>query len=373
MKLRVLVATMCAVLLVTPAVFADTTSTMSVAGDVETNTTFEISDVDGGDSSNAMTNEGRTHIKFEGRTESDSGWFGAAIGDAMIDGNGSTGVDDAWVQFGTESFAFKIGRIELDSAFGKGQDTYISGAPGAPDRYQVDYTRGRFDGAINNAALDFSMGETSNLQIGLVMGNKDEEYTAKTITVTDAITNETEELQVTTSFGVNVIGVRPQFKFSSGALTAKITGEYAISMPQSDADDVKDYALNEMGGGVDLSGTFGSIEAGLAFAYGMITGTNRDNTDMADQATISSFGWAKLPVGEADTLGLGAGFTSYDADKVTTDTMIETYVSYAHSLAVEGLKVTFAGGYTMASVEPEGGSTSDNNGFGVRCRFNYDF
>jgi hypothetical protein len=383
MKLRALVATMCAVLLVAPAAFAETTSTMSISGDVETNSTFEISTTEKGAGNDdltqtGMTHDGRTHITFDGRTESDSGWFGAAKGDAMIATSGTTGVDDAWVQFGTSSFSMLVGRVEMESAFSKGQDTYIAEAPNMPGRYQGDFFRGRVGGGAGHVQMDFNLGEASAFQLGIMLGGADQ-GTTYVSTSTDPNTGAVVTEVLSTDIGVNVWGARPQFKYSSGSLTVKLTGEFGMYTPKSDKYCVDGYcddnnaSLTQMGGALDVSGTFGSMEAGIASAYGMETGTTIDDADLADTALMAIFGWMKMAVGEADTFGAAVGYQMKDVEDSTTDTGIETYVSYAHQLPVEGLKVTFAGSYAMASTDPEVGEGVDNSGFGVRCRFNYDF
>ena len=138
MKLRALFATACAGLLVAPMAFAEVSSKIGLSGDVETNTTWEYKSIDRGAggsddlATNSWSNDGRTHLKLTGRVDSDSGWFALAQGDAMIATSGTTGVDDAWVQFGTSSFATKVGRYELEELMSKGEDVYIAEAPTAP-------------------------------------------------------------------------------------------------------------------------------------------------------------------------------------------------------------------------------------------------
>ncbi|GAK50807.1 hypothetical protein U14_02048 [Candidatus Moduliflexus flocculans] len=379
MKLRALFATACAGLLVAPMAFAEVSAKVGLSGDVETNTTWQYFTTEKGAgsddlNSNAWSNDGRTHLKLTGRVDSDSGWFAAAQGDAMIATGGTTGVDDAWVQFGTSSFATKIGRYGLEELLSKGQDTYIAEAPlrGA-GRYQGDYFRGRFGDAIGNIGFDFTFSETSKMQIGVIVGGKD---VSSVLLSTDSTGTA---VQSTATFGANVYGIRPVFIFNSGAFTVKVGGEYGMTSAKDEKISSgttwvdNDYEKNQMGGAVDLSMTAGTMSFGVAGAYGQTTGQWVTGEDVADLTQMSVFGWFKMPVGEADTLGLGVGYFSNDTKDVVTNDSVESYISYAHQLPVEGLKMTFAGSYAMASADPEKGSSQDSSAYGVRMRMNYDF
>jgi hypothetical protein len=358
MKLRVL-AVLCAALLVAPAAFAQVSATMGIAGDVETNTDFTISD-DGSDNSLSWSNNGRTHIAFTGRVEGDGGWFGAAKGDAMIDVGGTTGVDDAYVEFGTESFSIQIGRYEAKSAFGKGQDTFIVGAPGAPGRYEGKDFRGRLDGT-NLIALN-----AGNFQLVAVIGSDSVDYVADSYSITDTA-GTAHDLVVTSSFGTNVYAVRPGFTMSSDAFTLNVTAEFGTYMPQN--TDNNDYALNKMGAAANAEFGVGGSTLGASIAYRMITGTEMDNTDMADDSTLSTFLYYTMPVGD-NSLGLAGGYTMESVDVTDGDsTMFETYISYNQQLPVEGLWLKYAASFASASFDVG----DDTTGFGARVRVNYDF
>lgn len=379
MKLRALFATACAGLLVAPMAFAEVSAKIGMVGDVETNTTWEYFTTENGAgsddlNSNSWTNDGRTHLKLTGRVDSDSGWFGLAQGDAMIATNGTTGVDDAWVQFGTSSFATKIGRYELESLLDKGQDTYIAEAPlrGA-GRYEANYFRGRFGDKIGNIGFDFTFSDTSKMQIGVILGGKDVNSSLLSVDSTGAL------VESTASFGANVYAIRPVFMLTSGAFALKVGGEYGMTSAKAEkisSGDTwvdNDYEKTQMGGAVVLSMTAGTMTFGLNGAYGQTTGQWVTGEDVADLTQMAVFGWFKMPVGEADTLGLAVGYFSNDTEDVVTNDSVESYVSYAHQLPVEGLKMTFAGSYAMATADIDGGSSQDSSAYGVRMRMNYDF
>jgi hypothetical protein len=378
MKLRALLVVMCAALLVVPAAFAETTASMSISGDVETNTTVEGQNIEvkGGDDLTSLvwTNSGRTHIQFDGMLEGDTGWFAAAKGDAMIATTGSTGVDDAWVKFGAiDSWDVLVGRYEAWGAFSKGEDVYIASAPAQPARYQGDYWRGRFGGDAGNIALHFG-----GLELGFILGGAAGDSPV-IVTETDPDTGNVVTRVVVLPFGLDAYAFRPVYKFSGGSFSMAIAGEYGAFMPQDNKIVTDDYVgdnnfqENRYGGAIDLQGMFGASTIGISGAYGMITGKTIDDRDLDDTTQTSVFGWWKMAVGEANTVGLGLGWAGVDVENVGNDTKIEGYVVFIQQLPVEGLKIKYAASYAGATLDPEGGDSFDNSGFGARVRLNYDF
>jgi hypothetical protein len=362
MKLRVLAVVLCAALMVVPAAFAEVSATMGIAGDVETNTDVQFKD---GGSNNYVSwgNGGRTHIKFDGRVEGDNGWFGYGKGDAMIDASGSVGVDDAYVEFGTESFSMLIGRYEAPGAFGKGQDTFIAGAPNAPSRYQADYARGRLP--INNIALKFAGG----FELGVIVGGLD----AGTIygVSTDPDTGVTTPGVITLDTAINAYGARPHYTLSTDAMTLKIAAEYLALMPQD--SDASDAEINKFGGGLNAEFNLGGT-LGVSVAYGATTGKDDDGADLLDANTLSTFLYYTMPVGEGNSFGVAGGYTALSVDKFTDDTMFEGFISFNQQLPVEGLWIKYALSYAGASFDYKDlPDPDDTSSFGGRVRFNYDF
>jgi hypothetical protein len=361
MKLRVL-AVLCVALLVAPAAFAELSATMNIAGDVETNTDVQFKD-DGAENYMSWGNGGRTHIKFDGTVEGDNGWFAYGIGDAMIDVTGSVGVDDAYVEFGTESFSFLIGRYEAPGAFGKGQDTFIAEAPGAPSRYQGDYARGRLP--INNMALKFAGG----FELGVIVGGL-EEGTIYGVT-TDPDTGVTTPGVIEIETALNAYGVRPHYSLSTDTMTLNIAAEYLSLMPQN--TDASDAQLNLFGGSANLEFDLGGT-LGLSLSYGGTTGQDDAGDDLLDQNTLSGAVYYTMPVGEGNSLGLYGGYTALSVDKFTDDTMFEGFLSFNQQLPVEGLWIKYALSYAGASFDYKDlPDPDDTSSFGGRVRFNYDF
>ena len=361
MKLRIAVVAMCASLLLVPAAFADTTASMSVSGDVETNTNVEFKD-DGANNYTSWGNDGRTHIKFEGRVEGDNGWFGYAKGDAMIATSGTTGVDDSYVEFGNESMSFLIGRYEAPSLFEKGQDTFITSAPNAPDRYEGNYARGRLP--INNMALKFS-----GLELGIIVGGL-EEGTIYGVS-TDPDTGVTTPGVIELDAALNAYGARPVYAYSNDMMSLKIGGEFLTLMPQN--TDESDAELNQFGGAANAEFTLGGT-LGVSLAYGAITGKDDAGDDLLDTNTFSSMLYYTMPVGEGHSLGLMGGYTMQEVDTYTEDSMFEGFISFNQQLPVEGLFIKYAGSYAGASFDrDEGTDPDDTSSFGMRVRVNYDF
>ncbi len=75
----------------------------------------------------------------------------------------------------------------------------------------------------------------------------------------------------------------------------------------------------------------------------------------------------KMPIGEADQLGLAGGYTTED---VNDSNHMYGYVSYVHQLPVEGAKVKFGASFANAT---DMGGKDDGTAFGARVRFNYNF
>ena len=355
--LRYAMIVLCAMLLLAQGVWAEMTTTMSISGDVETNTTAEFLTEEGDDGdtdTSNMTNDGRVKVTFNGRTEGENGWYGAAVAQPLVSTTGSTNVDDAYVEFGTSSFAFRVGRYEGEDMMVKGEDTYIAAAPGAPGRYQADYARGRHGDGMGHVAVHFKPSDALQVYLDGTIGHRTE---------TDSVADE--------DVSANVFGIRPVVKFTSGIYTVKLGGDLLKSSAQ---DSDGDYDLTRWGFGAYGEAAFEKIKVGVSVARGTRGGTGVDNIDFDDEYTLSTFGYATITLSEDNALGLGAGYTMLSYDESDDEASnIEGYANFIHKLPVEGLKIKIAGSFSTAAIEPEVGSDADNTAFGVRVRMNYDF
>ncbi|MDY0093632.1 MAG: carbohydrate porin [Candidatus Vecturithrix sp.] len=352
---------MCAILLIAQGALAEMTSTMSISGDVETNTTAEFLTEEGDDGdtdTSNMTNDGRVKITFTGRTEGKNGWYGAAVAQPLVSTDGATDVDDAYVEFGTSSYAFRIGRYEAEDMMVKGEDTYIAAAPGAPERYQANYARGRFGNGLGHVAVHFKPSDALQVYLDGTIGHRTE-------TDYNLLTEVDEDVTV------NVFGIRPVVKFCSSLYTVKLGGDFLTSIGQ---DDDSDYELTRWGFGAYGEAAFDRLTVGVSVDRGTRGGTGIDNIDFDDEYTLSTFGYATITLSEDNALGLAAGYTMLSYDESDDEASnIEGYINFIHQLPVEGLKIKMAGSFSTASIEPEGCSDSDNTAFGFRTRLNYDF
>jgi hypothetical protein len=313
-------------LMVVPSAFAEP----QFSANVESNTDFTSSG--NGTDTTTFAQGGRVCLTVESKKESDSGFFVAGKGQAMIDFGGSTNVDDSWVQVGTSGFSLKVGRFEGEGVFSKGQDIFIVGTANGPGRYEMNGIRGR---SPNQLALDFSAGENMSIQIGAIYGNGD--YIGID--------------------GVNIIGARPVVKFSSDTFTIKAGAEFAKAIAQ-DNDAEEEATL--LGFGVDASATMGSITAGACAARSSEEGKDADGNDTEEATTLSAWGYLTMSMESGSSFGIGAGMTDIDAD----DNHIQGFVSYVQPLPVDGAYIKFGGSYAKFG---------DESAFGGRVRFNYDF
>jgi hypothetical protein len=285
----------------------------------------------------------------------ESGMYAYVKGDAMLNDDGTAGVDDALFEIGAASWYLKAGRFEAESLFGKGNDVYIFDVTniGGPGRYQTNAARGRADIGF---ALGFKPGENLLVEIGMLYDNA-------------SYANCWDLAGVSQSCDTNKIGVRPLVKFSGGSFTVKAGGEYILATPSNE-----DYEAEQTttGFGADASFTVSGFELGAAGAFRTVGGKDLTGADVDDEKTLSTFGWAKVPVG-GGSLGVGAGFTKLSyKDSNDEESMMEGYVVYDTPLPVDGAAAKFAVSYGKVKLEPAGGSDIENSGFGARLRLWYE-
>jgi hypothetical protein len=155
-------------------------------------------------------------------------------------------------------------------------------------------------------------------------------------------------------------------------LGVKVAAEYLMYMPQDTEDN--DFEDSLYGASGVLEGKFGGSVVGVSLAYGATSGTLEDGTDALDTSTFSSFLYWTMAVGEANSFGLGGGYTAFSVDKFTDDTMFEAFASFNQQLPVEGLQIKYAASYAAASFDRKDlPDPDDTSAFGVRVRLNFDF
>ncbi|MEO0003360.1 MAG: hypothetical protein RLZZ22_1052 [Pseudomonadota bacterium] len=78
----------------------------------------------------------------------------------------STGIDDAWIQFGNSAADFKLGRFEAVDLFPVGKDTVLEMATGAG--YRANKVRGRFTDGEFHGAVGLNAAPGLRVELGLM-------------------------------------------------------------------------------------------------------------------------------------------------------------------------------------------------------------
>jgi hypothetical protein len=261
------------------------------------------------------TNDGRVELNASATAKNGSN-FVSAKGTVLLKQDGTTGVDDAWIQAGTSAVDVKLGRFEAADLFPMGQDTLVEKVTGVTAGYTANALRGRTasgSSATNplHAVLGVNAGPV-RAELGLFAAT--------------GVAGATE-----------VYGLRPTLVYSAGALTLRAGLENIKST----------VAADQSGFGLSLGYALSST-SGLNVNYA----SNNDSKN-------SSFGVN----GTFSGLGLGAV-----QDKNNTNSITTIYASYAMPLlGVKGATLTPA----------ISNSTSDLAGVSsvtaLRARINYAF
>jgi hypothetical protein len=191
--------------------------------------------------------------------------FVNAKGTLLVKNDGTTAVDDAWIQFGNSKADLKIGRHEAADLFPLGKDTVFAGTNSSASGYRANKLRGRMADGRFHGALGFNAAPGLRLEMGVV--------TKKNGTT------------------INEYGLRPTAVYTTGALTLragfesfKTTGAtqngyglsagYAInSSTVVNVNHAKSSDLNASSTGVNLV----AGAAGVGYVQDK-TGTAKQNT-----------------------------------------------------------------------------------------------
>lgn len=341
--LRILLAVAFAVMMVSSAALAE----LNIGANVEINTDFKTSTEEktvAGGSDTDMTEfsqGGRVKVTFSEKTEMDSGMYAGVEGSIEINDDGSFGTGDNYFQLGSAGWVLKAGRVEGEGLFGKGQDIYIVGAPGAPGRYEANKSRGRDN---IGALVAFMPSDALKVEVDVMYSNSGDN---------------------------NIMGARPLVKFSASGLTVKAGVDYYMETPK-DSDAKGEVTKLGFGGNAEYG--MGAITLGASAAMLKDGGKDADDNDLDEAQTLSVFGYAKMAMG-AGTLGVGGGMTQLKYDKADTEkSMVEAYVSFDAPLPVDGAAIKFGASYATAKLEKQVGALDqDNSAFGGRVRLWYEF
>lgn len=266
------------------------------------------------------TNGGRVELNATGMAKNGDN-FVSAKGTVLVKQDGTTGVDDAWIQVGNAAADVKLGRFEATDLFPLGQDTLVEKVSDADGNavvggYAANVLRGR---AVGGSAATNPLHAAIGLNAGALRA----------------------ELGVFASTGkaatTEIYGIRPTLVYTAGALTLRAGFE-----------NIK--ATNK----ADQNGT--GVSAGYALSASSSVNVNyATNNDSKN----SSFGL------NGTFGGLGVGAIQDKNDSNATNTV---YASYKMPLlGVKGAFLTPAVSHSSSNVA----NTSDVTA--IRARINYAF
>ena len=280
---------------------------VSFNANIENDTTYTAAK---GTTASDTSNGGRVEMNVLAALAKNGDNFVNAKGTLLIKHDGTTAVDDAWIQFGNAKADLKIGRHEAADLFPLGKDVVVSGTNSSASGYRANKLRGRMADGRFHGALGFNAAPGLRLEVGLV--------TKKTGTATE-------------------YGMRPTAVYSTGALTLR-AGFESFKTEGSTAAAKDGY--------------------GLSAGYAINSSTNLNvNYAKSSDLNASSTGV---------NLVAGAAGVGYVQDKTGTAKQNTYYAAYSFPLFdIKGASITPAISHsTSAGVE-------SLNAF--RVRLNYAF
>ena len=292
------------------------------SADIELDTTI----VDSAESDASFTQGGRVAINAYGRKDVGEN-FVESKGTAIVSKAGNTVVDDAWVKFGSSSWALQAGRFEAINLFPMGKDTLVLFAgDGSAQTYFSNMGRGRIGDDAGQLALTVAASDSVGLELDTVWGSTDGD--------------DTDAVSV----------IRPSITFRKDAFSV------TAGMEQASYDMTDGSSVDKTGLALTTSFNVGAAALNLNFS-------NLDDNE-AD-TSVQTLG-ANVIVG-----GFGAGVVHAVTDNGSADdpTVSSLYLAYSMPLLdIEGATVTWAG--SASSADNAGDNDSVN---GVRARINYAF
>ena len=240
---------------------------VSFNANIENDTTYTAAK---GATASDTSNGGRVEMNVLAALAKSGDNFVNAKGTLLVKNDGTTAVDDAWIQFGNSKADLKIGRHEAADLFPLGKDTVFAGTNSSASGYRANKLRGRMADGRFHGALGFNAAPGLRLEVGLV--------TKKNHANTQA-DPQTE------------YGVRPTAVYTTGALTLRagfesfktvgaaqngygLSAGYAInSSTVVNVNHAKSSDLNASSTGVNLV----AGAAGVGYVQDK-TGTAKQNT-----------------------------------------------------------------------------------------------
>ncbi len=187
---------------------------VSFNANIENDTTYTAAK---GATASDTSNGGRVELNVLAALAKSGDNFVNAKGTLLVKHDGTTGVDDAWIQFGNAKADLKIGRHEGADLFPLGKDTVFEGTNNTnASGYRANKLRGRIDAGRFHGTVGFNAAPGLRLEMGLV---------------TKKNTTQKE------------YGLRPTMVYNSGALTLR-AGFESFKTEGSNASATNGYGLS---------------------------------------------------------------------------------------------------------------------------------
>lgn len=315
MKHRYKISAVCGLtaILTTAGVHADA----MVSGDIELDTDF-VSNRDGGDQDD-FDQGGRVKVAFAGTKEGPGGGYASAVGQLLVNKDGTTGVDDAYIRIGKNQWGLQFGRFEALEIFSKGTDT-IHNVIGNTNFYEGGAARGRTSDT-GQIMFDYAPSDTMRFELGTIWGE------------TDGGDDDEDA----------IAGIRPGFVID-------VTGDLRVT---AGYEMLTNGETETTGGGLYVR------YATDAFALKMNVASGKQETDSVTDWENTSF---NVNI-ESGLFGLG--YTNSEDDG--GDSASTVYGRY-YMPDLMGTGVNGSLGVSLASAD-----SVDEDELGVRYRFNYTF
>jgi hypothetical protein len=287
------------------------------------------------------TQTGRVELNLLGKT---------TFGEAFVAGkasflarkDGSTAVDDMWVQAGNAFADLKLGRFEAADLFPLGRDTVLNRAGSGV--YRANFIRGRFGGASGNVvhlAGSANLGRGLGVEVGLAETRDPDNLSA----------GQAEGLRPVLSYTANGLALKAGFEFGR-TTDGGLGGEAEF--------------VRTRGVGLTAGAALGPGIANLNLAAGKVDGLWKAAT-VAVNYTVPLGPWVHLEYGRIDP----------EATGIKTEAVRTIAVGYQFPLfGIENAFITPAFSYSKASSSNAfaglGGSGRETEK-AFRVRFNYTF
>ena len=256
--------------------------------------------------------------------------FITAKGAVLISTDGTTSVDDSFIQIGNSGFDVQLGSFEAINLFPLGKDTMVEHA-GDVSVYQGSLARGRAGDDGGQIAINVTSSDSLSFQVNTIYGDDDSDGDDKTA----------------------FAGIRPTLTYTGDSVTLSAGFEQVKYNGDTSSSDVNKS-------GIALTANFDLGDANLNVSYASM------DDDEADQ-TVTSYS-ANMTQGD---FGAGIIASSEDNASGVDPSVLTTYVAYTLPVFdINDATVTLAGSYSSAD---DVDTDTNDQTLATRVRFNYTF